>query len=277
MIFFTLLQHSNTLELIGLKDLAKVRTFLGAIDPNRYVEIVMTVPFKSIKPKRISDQVFDQLRGLILRGQLKPGEKIMTERELAEALNVSRTSVRDAINRLVVLELLEHRQGQGTFVRVSDRNKHDPVALAMETQDASLADLLEVRMGLECNAAAYAAMRAEEDDIQLLEQSLEEFKQQAGCGGAGTEADVSFHMAIFRATRNSLQVYIMKYLYDFLFRNISENLSQLYEEPGNTQKIQQQHTEVFEAIRRHEPEEAFSAMKRHINFILEFLERHSTF
>jgi GntR family transcriptional regulator, transcriptional repressor for pyruvate dehydrogenase complex len=240
------------------------------------VEIIMTVPFKPIKPKRISDQIFDQLHGLIVRGQLKPGEKIMTERELSEALNVSRTSVRDAINRLVVLELLEHRQGQGTFVRIFDRNRGNPVALAMETQDASLADLLEIRMGLECNAAAYAAMRAEEEDIQYLEQTLEEFKQQVESGVVGTEADVSFHMAISHAAKNSLQVYFMEYLYDFLFRNTNENLSQLYQEPGNIGKIQQQHTDVFDAIRRHEPEEAFSAMKRHINFILEFLERHST-
>jgi GntR family transcriptional repressor for pyruvate dehydrogenase complex len=182
----------------------------------------MTVPFKPIKPKRISDQIFDQLREFILRGQFKPGEKIMTERELSEALNVSRTSVRDAVNRLVALELLEHRQGQGTFVRISGQSRDNPVALAMETPDASLADLLEVRMGLECNAATYAAMRAEEGDIQFLEQSLEETK---------------LHIEI----------------------------------------IHQQHTDVFEAIRRHEPEEAFSAMKRHINFILEFLERQSTF
>ena len=164
----------------------------------------MTVPFKPIKPKRISDQIFDQLRELILRGQLKPGEKIMSERELSEALNVSRTSVRDAINRLVVLELLKHRQGQGTFVQISGRCRDNPLALAMETQDASLADLLEVRMGLECNAAAYAAMRAEEDDIRFLEQSLEKFKQQMESESEGTQADVSFHMAISHATKNSL-------------------------------------------------------------------------
>ena len=237
----------------------------------------MAVPFKPIKPKRISDQIFDQLREFILRGQFKPGEKIMTERELSEALNVSRTSVRDAINRLVVLDLLEHRQGQGTFVRISDRNRDNPMALAMEARNASLADLLEVRVGLECNAAAYAAMRAEEDDLQVLEQSLKETKLQMNSKGQRAEADVSFHLAISRATKNSLQVYIMKYLYDFLFRNMGENLSRLYQEPGNIEKIHQQHTDVFEAVRRHEPEEAFSAMKRHINFILEFLERQGTF
>ena len=63
----------------------------------------MTQQLKPIKPKKIADQVFDQLHDLILREQFKPGEKIMTERALAEALQVSRSSVRDAVNKLVVM------------------------------------------------------------------------------------------------------------------------------------------------------------------------------
>ena len=80
----------------------------------------MKIELKPIQPKRISDQVFDQLRELIFRGDYQPGQKIMTERELAEALNVSRNSVREAINKMVTLRFLEQRQGQGTFVRSID-------------------------------------------------------------------------------------------------------------------------------------------------------------
>jgi GntR family transcriptional repressor for pyruvate dehydrogenase complex len=84
----------------------------------------------------------------------------MTERELAEALNVSRNSVREAINKLVTLRFLEQRQGQGTFVRSMDEAVQIPLATVMETQDASLIDLMEMRMGIECNAASLAAQRA---------------------------------------------------------------------------------------------------------------------
>jgi GntR family transcriptional repressor for pyruvate dehydrogenase complex len=70
----------------------------------------MTIPIKPIKPKRISDQVFDQIRELIYRGTLKPGEKLMTERELAQAMNVSRTTIRDAIQRLVTMGLITQKQ-----------------------------------------------------------------------------------------------------------------------------------------------------------------------
>ena len=77
----------------------------------------MPALLKPIKVKRVSDQAYEQIRDLIFRGQLKPGEQIMPERELAQALGVSRPTVREAIKQLVTMGLLEHRQGQGTFVR----------------------------------------------------------------------------------------------------------------------------------------------------------------
>ena len=235
----------------------------------------MNVTLKPIKPKKISDQVFDQLRELIFRGELKPGQKIMTERELSEALGVSRTSVRDAINKLVVMGLLEQRQGQGTFVCVPGSNLN-PLAKVMQNQDASLVDLLEVRMGLECNTAAYAAQRAVDEDIQFLTRQISEMKKEVTAGGLGTGADVAFHMAISFATKNPLQVYIMKHFYDFLFHGINENLAQLYQEPGNIDLIISQHQKILDAISKHDPEAAYSSMKRHINFVLEFLAPQTT-
>jgi len=235
----------------------------------------MGITLKPIKPKRIADQVFDQLRELIFRGEFKPGKQIMPERELAGALNVSRTSVRDAISKLVVLGLLEQRQGQGTFVRAApDTDKH-PLAVAMETENASLEDLLEVRMGLECNAAALAAKRAIESDLHFMHKSIEEMKAEVKSGRLGTEADVSFHIAVAYATQNPLQVYIMRNFYDFLFVGIKENLSRLYENPANIETIIAQHTEIYHTIRDHNPQKAENAMKRHIGFVLDFFKRKS--
>ena len=93
---------------------------------------IMSMPIKPIKPKKISDQVFDQIRELIYRGSLKPGEKLMPERELAEAMKVSRTTVRDAIQRLVVMGLIVQKQGQGTFVKSVDPQEQTPLAKAMQ-------------------------------------------------------------------------------------------------------------------------------------------------
>ncbi len=232
----------------------------------------MKLPLKPIKPKRISDQVFDQLKELIFRGEMKPGEKIMPERELSDALGVSRTSVRDAISKLVVMGLLEQRQGQGTFIRSMDSIQNNPLAAAMDAQDATLEDLLEVRMGLECNAAALAAQRAVESDLHFLERSIADMHKEVASGELGTEADVSFHMAISYATKNPVQVDIMKSFYDFLFIGIKENLSHLYKEPGNIDKIVEQHKEIFAAIRNHDTEQASVSMKRHIDFVLSFFK-----
>lgn len=230
------------------------------------------IPLKPIKPKRISDQVFDQLQELIFRGEFKPGHKIMPERDLAIALNVSRTSVRDAISKLVVMGLLEQRQGQGTFVReMLDMDKH-PLAIAMKAENATLSDLLEVRMGLECNAARLAAMRAVESDLNFMAKSIREMQAEIQAGGLGTEADVSFHIAVAYAAQNPLQVHIMKNFYDFFFVGVRENLSRLYRTPANIDIISGHHTAIYEKIRDHNPWEAEKAMKRHIDFVLAFFQ-----
>ena len=227
---------------------------------------------KPIKPKRISDQVFDQLRELIFRGEFKAGEKILTERELAEAFGVSRTSVRDAINKLVVMGLLDQKQGQGTFVRSPESKEKSILATMVESQGASITDLLEVRMGLECNAAAMAASRAVEKDFQFMEKSIEEMQKEVKSGRLGTEADASFHMAIAYATNNPLQIFIMKNFYDFLFTGIKVNLEGLYKIPSNVDTILEQHTLIYQAIRKGNPEAAHQAMKQHIKFVYDFFE-----
>ncbi len=235
----------------------------------------MTIPIKPIKPKRISDQVFDQIRELIYRGKLKPGEKLMTERELAQAMNVSRTTIRDAIQRLVTMGLIVQKQGQGTFVKVVDESLENPLAKAMEAQDASLEDLLEVRMGLECNAAALAAKRADETDITALNQSITEMEAEVNSGRLGTEADTSFHMAIAYAAKNPLHILIMRNFYDYLFHGIGENLASLYEDPENIQEILRQHKNILSTIKARDPYKAYTAMSEHIKFVLDFFKNKS--
>lgn len=230
----------------------------------------MNVVLKPVKLKKISDQVFDQLRELISRGELKPGDQLMPERELSEAMQVSRTSVRHAIGKLVVMGLLEHRQGQGTFVRLPDSESSNFLASVMTAENAKLEDLLEARLGLECNSAALAAQRATAEDIQFMEKSLDEMAAEIGEGRTGTEADVSFHMAIAYATKNPIQVYLMRSFYDLLFYGIKENLFYLYQAPDRIKMILDQHSRIAQAIRSRDPETSFRTMKEHISYVLEF-------
>ncbi|OQX06992.1 MAG: GntR family transcriptional regulator [Desulfobulbaceae bacterium A2] len=237
----------------------------------------MTLELKPIKARKISDQVFEQIRDLIFRGELKAGQQLTPERELAEMLDVSRTSVRNAINKLVVMGLLEHKQGQGTFVCSPEAwRQRNPLAVAMDNSESTLKDLLEVRLGLECNAVALAAQRAEPHDLEFIAKSIQDMRQAFEDGGLGVEADTSFHMAIAFATKNPFHVYIMKNFYELLFMGIKQSHQGLYMEPTHHRMILDQHTKIFECIQQHAPKAASEAMDQHIHFVIDFFKNRVT-
>ncbi|BCL62346.1 GntR family transcriptional regulator [Desulfomarina profundi] len=226
---------------------------------------------KPIKPKRIADQVFEQIRELIYRGDFKPGQQIPPERELAVSMAVSRTSVRNAINRLVTLGLLTQKQGQGTFVSSPDSRKGNPLVAAMGTDEATLDDLLEVRMGLECNAAQLAAQRATDKDLLAMLRSLEEMEEDLSTTDRiGTEPDVAFHMAVAFATKNPVLIYLMRNFYDFLFVGIKKNLSHMFTDRDALVDVLEHHKMVYQAIKERKPEKAFGAMMTHIHYVQDY-------
>ncbi len=235
----------------------------------------MGLPVKPIKPQKISDQVAEQLTELIFRGFIKPGERFPSERELAKEFKVSRPTIREAVSHLCVKGLLEQRQGQGTFVKPLDQISQNPLSIFFEGENINLQHILEVRLGLECNAAAFAALRADESDLMHLKTSLETMKQDIAQGGLGHEADISFHMAIAYSTKNPVQVKVMRSMYNFLFFGIKMNLQKLYEIPENVDKIMQQHTEIYLAIRHRDTQASLEAMKKHITFVLDFFKKQS--
>jgi GntR family transcriptional repressor for pyruvate dehydrogenase complex len=226
---------------------------------------------KPIKPKRISDQVFEQIRELIYKGEFKPGQQILPERDLAKSMAVSRTSVRNAINKLVTLGLLEHGQGQGTFVSSPEARQSNPLAAAMATDEATLDDLLEVRMGMECNTAKLAAQRATDTDLKAMLKSLEEMEEDlAATDKIGTGPDTAFHMAVAFSTKNPVLIHLMRNFYDFLFVGIKKNLTHMYMDRQALEDVIGHHRAVYEAIRRRAPQEAFDAMQIHIEYVQEY-------
>jgi GntR family transcriptional repressor for pyruvate dehydrogenase complex len=233
------------------------------------------VGLKPIKVKRASDQIFEQLRDLIFRGDLKPGERLVPERELAQAFGVSRPTVREAINKLVTMGLVEHCQGQGTFVRSQEATReHNPLAAIIDHRETTLEDLLEVRLGLEAQSARLAAERATPEDMHRLEETLAAMEAEHVKGLLGIEEDVAFHMGLAYATQNPVQVYIMRSFHDLLHFGIEENLRHLWEDPLNLPVIQQQHQRIVQAIKDRDPEGAYEAMKAHITFVLEYVREH---
>ncbi|MDQ7032421.1 MAG: FadR/GntR family transcriptional regulator [Desulfonauticus sp.] len=231
----------------------------------------MKINIQPIRPKRISDQVYEELKNMIFRNILKPGDKLPPERELATGFGVSRSTVKLALQKLISQGLIEQRQGQGTFVRSSKKGYMENPLRQILSEDVSLSDLLEVRLGLEVNAAAIAAKRATKKDIELLEQSYQRMLANED-DKVASEEDVTFHMSISYATQNPAQVYTMKAFYDLLFYGIKENRFYL-KETAHLPVITSQHKSILEGIKNRSPQEAAQAMKEHILFVMEFCKK----
>lgn len=232
---------------------------------------------RPITPKRISCQVFEQIRELIYKGVYKPKQQIPPERDLAASMEVSRTSVRNAIDKLVQIGLLHQIQGQGTFVSSPETRKDNPFSGAMNTDEATYLDLLEVRLGLECNAAKLAAQRASENDLQAIEQSLREMADDfANTGTISTAADTAFHMAVILSTKNPVLIHLTRNFYDFLFVGIKKSLGHMKHNEVAYEDILDQHRTVFEHIKNRDAQKAETTMRDHILYVLHFFEKRRT-
>jgi GntR family transcriptional repressor for pyruvate dehydrogenase complex len=231
--------------------------------------------YKEIRPQKIADQVFEQIQDLIYQGQLKPGEQLPPERDLAETLGVSRNSVREAINKLINRQLIENRQGMGTFVRKPELGQQDNPLNSVLGDDISTQELLEFRLGLECNAAVLAARKASPEDIAHLNTVMDEMHQMVKDGSMGHEQDVRFHMGIAYATKNRVHIHMMKRFYDLLYYGIWRSHIFLYQEKPNLETILSQHGKILESIRNHDTQLAFELMRDHINYVMEYLAARS--
>ena len=228
------------------------------------------ITFQPVRPKSVAEQVYEQLRDLIFRGQFSPGDKLPPERELAHTLGVSRPTIKSAISKLVNMGLVEQRQGQGSFVRsFYSQYLDNPLRELMDSREVYLSDLLEVRSGLEVHSVGLAAKRATAEDLSVLDTCLRDMLDKVEQGLVSAEEDVAFHMNIAYATKNPAQIFLMKRFYELLFYGVRESRFYLLES-GNLEEMGQQHSRILEGIRNRDEEGAKEAMKEHIHFVREF-------
>ncbi len=226
----------------------------------------------TLKPKKLADQVFERIRDMIFKGDLRPGEQLKSERELSEILSVSRPTIRQAIQKLIELGMVENTQGQGTFITNPKEVKgHNLLKDMIDMGEANMRDLLEVRMALECHAATSAALRATAEDVDLLDRHVEEMRATIAKGELGILEDVRFHMTLAYATKNQVQIMLMKNMYDLLHFGIEESTKKLYLDPKNLERILDHHQAITDAIRLRDAGSAYEAMREHINFLITFL------
>lgn len=226
----------------------------------------MNKGFKRINQKKISDQVYDQIRGMIQNGQLSPGEQLMPERELAELLGVGRSSVREALLKLECLGMVDQRHGEGTFVRSSAENDLNPAFETFLKNHESIYDLMEVRFVLEAWAASTAAERANPDQIAQMRSCLEEMAKAKLKGKIGYELNLEFHRLISVATHNTILIHVTNALSGWFQQVTAEVYVKMYEDPQIQDILFLQHQTIVTAIEKRNREEAYEAMIKHLSF-----------
>lgn len=220
------------------------------------------VDFAVIKQKRVYEDIVGQVQALIREGVLKPGDRLPPERELAERLRVSRSSLREAIRALELRGLVVSRPGAGTFVSTeSVETILSVIAASINGSEGYLSDIFEVRHLLEPQIAAMAADRATPEDIRSMASSLDEQARQIERGETGVEGDTAFHFAMAMATHNQVLVRVMSTIADIVRQSRDQSL----QTPGRPQRSLASHRRILEMVTRGEAEAARPAMEHHLS------------
>jgi DNA-binding FadR family transcriptional regulator len=228
-----------------------------------------------MKKIRLSDQIAEQLETMIVTQGIKAGERLPAERQLAEQLEVSRPSLREAIQKLISKGLLISRAGGGTYVQdTAQIGNDDPLITLFRENPEYRFDVLEIRHALEGTGAWYAALRATDEDKQLIRKRFDEMLAQHGSPDPMNEAraDAAFHLAIIEASHNLVLLHVMRGLFELLQNSISHNLDKLYTQPRVFEPLSAQHRELMEAVIASEPERARQAAQEHLAFVEDSLK-----
>jgi GntR family transcriptional repressor for pyruvate dehydrogenase complex len=218
-----------------------------------------------IKKTRLYEEVIEQILRQIKSGTLSPGDRLPTERELAEKLNVSRTSIREALRSMEMMGYIESRVGisGGTFIKqVTIEDVIGPLTKLLNTykKAESVFAFVEARIILESSAAKLAARRRNEQDLKSMEEALLVMAGEIEKGDLGLKGDQGFHMAIVRSTHNDVLIKIDNMLEELLADSRRATLVL----PGIPREALDDHRKILKAITSKSEKESVSLMKMHL-------------
>jgi DNA-binding FadR family transcriptional regulator len=222
----------------------------------------------------LTDALFDKLEQKIRSGELAPGSRLPTQKEIALSENVSRTVVREAVARLGAHGLTVSRQGSGVYVADTAEYRALQITRGELNELSDVIKLLEIRLGVETEMAGLAAARRTTADIGALQQALHDMEQAVNDPVVAARADREFHLAIARATQNEYYVRFIDFLGlrlvppRTLFIGHGPDEAQM----GYADKVRNEHDAVVDAIVRMDTARAREAARHHMQ---ESLTRHS--
>ncbi len=226
---------------------------------------------KPITKSRLSEAAVEQIKELILSQKKEPGSKLLSERELASQLQISRASVREALRMLEIMGLVEVKPGKGTYVKGLSGDLSSPLPTWLSAHKETLHNQFEARLILEPAAAKFAAMRASPGDISRLEEALTLFKQKlAEDDIVGLIiADIRFHNLIGAATGNKT----IEMLTDTITRFLFDGWKAALRVEGRPRKTVIEHNKIFQAIITKDAKAARRAMEAHLKSAIRNLKK----
>ncbi len=232
------------------------------------------MPFRPVQSEKLSSAVVRQIEELILRGILRPGERLPSERELSERLSVSRPSLRDAIGELQESGLLSARAGSGVFVGDVLGSAFSPALQdLMSRHETAVDDYLAFRRDMEGLAAERAARLGSDTDLKVVARVFE--KMEAAQRGRPSEEeghlDAQFHMAIIEASHNVVMLHMMRSMYELLQTGVFYNRQIMFDQSTTRDMLLDQHRAINLALQARDGAKARRAVETHLDYVQQSL------
>ena len=221
------------------------------------------IVYKLVRTSRLYEQIVQQIEESIVKGDLKAGDQLPAERDLAQRFGVSRTAVREAVKALREKGLVEAYSGRGTFI--TDGTTHavrQSLDLMVKIgQPEGSTHLAEVRAILEPEIAALAAARIQEPELATMREAVAAMDRAGQDPETYIEADLDFHLALAEGAANPLILSLL----DSIVGLLREQRLRIFRVPGGPERGQIHHKRILEAIERHDAEKARDAMRSHLS------------
>lgn len=218
-----------------------------------------------VRKKRLYQDIVEQIKKAIEKGEISPGEKLPSERSLAATLSVSRTSIKEAFSVLESAGVVEIKQGSGVFLLKN--NTQDIIAKinsVIRGIAVDIVELMELRQAIEGDAAYYAAMRRNKEDLEAVYKAFCELEKAVNKKNIAAEEDLAFHMSIAKAARNSIIEKVMHLISDQVLEGLKESRTNTLKIPDKSQIILQEHRTIYVAVQEGNPHLAKDAMCNHL-------------
>lgn len=228
------------------------------------------------KPRGLAHGLVDSLGQRIRDGRLVAGAKLPTEAEIMDEFGVSRTVVREALSKLQAGGLVETRHGVGTFVAAGGGEANNfRIAPEQVATIREVVAVLELRIGLEAEAAALAAARRSDANLQAMREAIAGFGQAIAGDTDAVGSDMQLHLEIARATQNQHFAELMTYLGTMLIPRARVNTARVAGEGRREylQRVHAEHESIVDAIANRDPDAARAAMRTHLSNSRERLRR----